>query len=436
MSSLSLLLSRRFGTMFTAMALGAFNDNFYKNALIIITTYTLAQQMGMEAATLLSAASAAFILPFFLCSGLAGEMADRIPKYQLVRMLKITEFVLILFAALALYHQHAWSLMLILFLLGMQAAFFGPVKYSILPELLAKDELLQGNAIIEAGTFLAILTGTLIGGLLILQPNGPIVVAAALIGASALGLWAAYRVPKTFVTKPELKLNYNIFMSTWRMVRHAFENPGLIFPILGISWFWAIGATYLTQLPVFTKEIIGADEKVVTLFNGIFTVGIALGSFYCPTAIKWAGRRARYLSPLALAGVFAFGLDVCFIGHHAATPLPDELLGIVDYLTSSPHHLRLSIDLFLLAFCGGLFIVPLYTQLQTASDEHERARTIASNNVMNALFIATASVLAACMFGYGFTVLQVLFVVALFNIPIIGTLAYSAYKKRGNPPPA
>jgi acyl-[acyl-carrier-protein]-phospholipid O-acyltransferase/long-chain-fatty-acid--[acyl-carrier-protein] ligase len=214
------------------------------------------------------------------------------------------------------------------------------------------------------------------------------------------------------------------------MVRHAFANPNLIFPILGISWFWAIGATYLTQLPVFTKEIIGADEKVVTLFNGVFTVGIALGSFFCPLAIKWLGSRARHLSSLALAGVFVFGVDICFIGHHSAPPMPDELLGLVAYLTASPHHLRLAVDLFMLAFCGGAFIVPLYTQLQTASEEHERARTIASNNVMNAFFIASASILAAVMFGLKFSVLQVMFVFALLNLPVIGVLVYSAYRKR------
>jgi acyl-[acyl-carrier-protein]-phospholipid O-acyltransferase/long-chain-fatty-acid--[acyl-carrier-protein] ligase len=429
MSSLKLLLSRRFGTMFAAMALGAFNDNFYKNALIIITTYTLAEQMGVEAATLLSIASAAFILPFFLCSGLAGEIADRVPKHQLVRLLKITEFFLILFAAAALTYQHSWSMLVILFLLGMQAAFFGPVKYAILPELVEKDRLLQGNALIEAGTFLSILVGTLVGGLLILRPHGTEIVSASLVAASALGLWAAWRVPATHVTKPELRINYNIFASTWKMVRHAFENPGLIFPILGISWFWAIGATYLTQLPVFTKEILGADEKVVTLFNGIFTVGIALGSFYCPLVIQWLGRRAKNLSAMALFGVFAFGIDVCFIGQHAPPPSA-ELLGFIDYLTASPHHIRLAADLFLLAFCGGMFIVPLYTQLQVASEEHERARTIASNNVMNAFFIATASILAALMFGLQFTVLQVLFVFALLNLPVIALLAYSAYKKR------
>ncbi|MES2985025.1 MAG: MFS transporter [Pseudomonadota bacterium] len=430
MTSIKLLVSRRFGAMFATMALGAFNDNYYKNALIIITTYHLAKQMGIEAATLLSIASACFILPFFLFSGFAGELADRMPKHQLVRILKATEFVLIIMASVALWHQHAWSLLTILFLLGVQAAFFGPVKYAILPELLAKDELLQGNAMVEGGTFLSILLGTLIGGLLILQPNGNEIVATTLIGASALGLWAAWRVPVTYVSKKELRINYNVFQSTWRMVRHAFENPGLIFPILGISWFWSIGATYLTQLPVFTKEIIGADEKVVTLFNGVFTVGIALGSFYCPLVIKWLRSRARYLPIIALTGVFLFGIDVCFIGHHAAPPPPDELLSFVAYLTASPHHLRLATDLFLLAFCGGMFIVPLYTQLQTASEEHERARTIASNNVINALFIATASILAAVMFGLKFNVLQVLFVFALLNLPVIGALVYFTQRKR------
>lgn len=430
MTSIRLLLSRRFGAMFSAMALGAFVDNYYKNALIIIVTFQLAEHMGMEAATLLSIASAAFILPFFLCSGLAGEIADRVPKYQWVRTLKLTEFILILLAALSLMYQHSWSMLLILFLLGMQAAFFGPVKYSILPELLKKDELLTGNAIVEAGTFLSILVGTLVGGLVILQVNGTLIVSLSLIAMSGLGLWAAWQVPITHVTKPELRLNYNIFASTWNMVRHAFTNPGLIFPILGISWFWAIGATYLTQIPVFTKEIIGGDEKVVTLFNGIFTVGIALGSFYCPLAIQWLGARAKNLSSIALAGVLIFGVDLCFVGLHSTPPHPDELIGFVAYLTSSFSHLRLALDLFLLAFCGGAFIVPLYTQLQTASAEHERARTIASNNVMNALFIATASVLAATLFALDFNVLQVLFIFALLNLPVIAALAYSAHKKR------
>lgn len=411
------------------MALGAFNDNFYKNALVIITTYSLAAKMGVEPATLLSVAAAAFILPFFLCSGIAGEIADRVPKHRLVRILKATELVLVLMAIAALFSQYTWALLLTLFMLGMQAAVFGPVKYSILPELVRKEELLLGNAMVEGGTFLSILLGTLVGGLLILRPHGIEIVSFILLTASLLGLWAAWRVPVTHVKSSGLTINYNIFVSTWRMVRHAFENPGLIFPILGISWFWAIGATYLTQIPVFTKEIIGADEKVVTLFNGVFTVGIALGSFYSPLAIKWLGARAKHLSAIALSGVLLFGLDLCFVGYHSAPPAPDEMLGFVAYLTASFSHLRLALDLFLMAFCGGMFIVPLYTQMQLLSAEHERARTIASNNVINALFIATASIFAATLFAASFNVLQVLFVFALLNIPVIGVLTYSAYRK-------
>lgn len=428
MTSLKLLLSRRFGPMFLTMVLGAFNDHFYKNALIIIITYSLASQMKIEAGVLINFAGAVFILPFLFCSGLAGEVADRLLKFRWIRILKITEFVLIVLASIALILQHAWSLMAIFFLLGVQAAFLGPVKYSILPELLKFERLLIGNAIIESGTFVSILLGTLVGGLLILQPGGPYIVAVCMIAASGLGLYMAYRIPETTVDKPELNLNYNILLSTWRMVRHAFENPGLIFPILGISWFWAIGATYLTQLTVFTKEIIGADEKVVTLFNAVFTIGVALGSFYCPLLVKWLGKRAHLVSAFALTGVCVFGLDVCFIGHHSAPP-GAELLGLIDYLTASPHHLRLATDLFLMAFCGGIFIVPLYTQLQTASEEHERARTIASNNVVNAFFILCALLLAAVMFSLKFTVLQVLFVFALLNVPIIGLMVYSARRK-------
>ncbi len=431
MLSLRLLFSRRFGAMFACMALGAFNDNFYKNALIIITTYTLAKQMGVEAATLLSAAQAAFILPFFLFSGLAGEFADHFPKHRMVRALKTTEFVLILLGAVALLTQHAWSLLAVLFLLGMQAAFFGPTKYAILPELLKPEELLVGNAINEGGTFLAILLGTLIGGVLILAPNGSVIVAGSLTGAALLGLWAAWRVPETHVTKRELPIRYNVFASTCAMIRHALNHRELIYPILGISWFWAIGATYLTQLPVFTKEVIGANEKVVTLFNGIFTVGIALGSFYCPMVIKWLGRRAKHLSAIGLTGVCLFGIDIFATGLTAGAPNASEkLMGVVEYLAASHGHWRLALDLFLMAFCGGMFIVPLYTQLQTLSDEHERARSIASNNVMNALFIAIAALLATGLFYLKLSVLIVLLVFALLNLPVIGVLIYAAHRKR------
>lgn len=420
MSSIALLTSHRFRGIFACIALGAFNDNFYKNALIILTTYSLAAKLVMDAGMLISLASACFILPFFLFSGIAGELADQMEKHRLVRMLKVTELLLVLVAILALFYEHAWGLMVILFLLGMQAAFFGPTKYAILPELLERDELLLGNGIVESGTFCSILLGTLLGGLLILQPGGIAMVSAILLVASVLGLFAAWRVPATPAMHAHARVHLNFLGSTWRMVRIAFSRPGLVAPILGISWFWAIGATYLTQLPIFTKDVLGANQMVVTLFNGLFTVGIAAGSFACP--FIRARFRSRHLSPLALVGIFLFGLDVCWIGLTAKSPTQDALTGLLPYLTASFDHVRIAVDLFLLAFCGGVFIVPLYTALQTQSAEAERARTIASNNVINSLFVAVGSIIATLMFAQHFTVMDVLLLFTLLNLPVIGLL--------------
>lgn len=417
MLALSLVSSRRFGAMFAAITLSAFNDNFYKNALVILLTFVLAEQMGIETSVLISIASAFFILPFFLCSGLAGELADAMPKHKLVRILKITEALLMFLAAGALIIEQTWILLGLLFLIGVQAAFFGPTKYAILPQLLKREELLLGNGLVEGGTFLSILLGTLIGGLLILQYHGIYMVAAIIVALGLLGVWAAWRVPETPVVNTALRINYNIFQSTWRMVHHAFGNAKISMPILGISWFWAIGATYLVQLPVFTKNVLGGNEIVVTLFNGVFTIGTALGSFICPYIVE--KMHARDVSPLALTGVLIFGLDLCWVGAHIVPPGADVLMGLIPYLTASFDHIRIALDLFLMAFCGGIFIVPLYTQLQTQSEPQERARTIASNNVVNALFIATASVLASVLFAYEFSVLHVLLIFSLLNIPVI-----------------
>ncbi len=403
--------------MYGCITLGAFNDNFFKNALLILLTFELAAQVHIDIELLITMAAAFFILPFFLFSGLAGELADAMPKHKLVRILKWTELVLMVMAAIGLIIEETYSLMAILFMIGMQAAFFGPTKYAILPQLIKREELLLGNGLVEGGTFLSILLGTLVGGVLILQPNGLYIVSAALIIIALLGLWAAYRVPPTEVSNPTLKVNYNVFQSTGRMVAHAFHNPHLVVPILGISWFWAIGATYLTQLPVFTKEVIGGNEMVVTLFNGVFTVGVALGSFICPYIARFF--QARNISQVALTGVLLFGLDLCWMGYHVEKPEADALMGLIAYVTNSLANLRITLDLFLMAFCGGVFIVPLYTQLQTMSDELERARTIASNNVMNALFIASASIISTVMFAQKFTVLHVLVVFAVLNLPVI-----------------
>lgn len=420
MSAFSLISSRRFGAVFACITLGAFNDNFYKNALIILLTYQLSASVGIETPVLISIASAFFILPFFLFSGFAGELADATEKHLLIRRLKVIEAALMVVAAIALPLEQVWVLLGVLFLLGVLAAFFGPTKYAILPQLLKTEELLLGNGLVEGGTFLTILLGTLVGGLLILQPNGITVVSASLVLMGLLGVWAAWRVPVTAIANPGMRINYNVFQSTWRMVRHAAENPKLLAPILGISWFWAVGATYLVQLPVFTKEVLGANETVVTLFNGVFTIGVALGSFLCPYLIERF--HPRNLSSIALFGVLLFGLDFCWVGYGIAPPEEGALSGLIAYLDASLQHVRITVDLFLIAFSGGLFIVPLYTSLQTQGVESERARTIASNNVINALFIASASLLASILFAQGVTVLQVVLLFSLLNAPMLYVL--------------
>lgn len=417
MTFFRLLGSRRFGAIFACITLSAFNDNYYKNALVILLTYQLASTLGIDTATLISMAAAFFILPFFLFSGIAGELADAMPKHKLVRTLKMIEVILMAAAAMALAVKWIYALLAILFLIGMQAAFFGPMKYAILPQLLKREELLMGNGLVEGGTFLSILLGTLVGGAVILQPNGVPIVAATLVILSLLGAYAAWLVPPTDVAHPKIRIHYNIFTTTWRMVRHALETRDIMVPILGISWFWAIGTTYLTQLPVFTKEVIAGNEMVVTLFNGTFTVGVALGSFFCPLIIKYA--QARRVSQWALAGVSLFCLDLCWMGHHFPTPAEGALIGLVAFLTSSMDHVRITVDFLMMAFCGGVFIVPLYTQLQTSGRAAERARTIASNNVVNALFVATSSAIAGILFAQGVAVLKVLLIFGLLNIPVI-----------------
>lgn len=401
--------------MFTCQAMSAFNDNYYKNALTILVIYELSSAMQIDTGILISLAAAAFIMPFFLCSALAGQLADRYPKYQLVRILKLTEMGLFVFAAAALYSGYAWFMLSILFLLGLQAAFFGPTKYAILPELLKPQELLAGNGLVEAGTFLAILIGTLLGGLLILREHGTHIVAISMLVMGVFGLWAAYKVPVTTQANPDVVPQANIFKSTFSMVNHARSNPRIFHAILGISWFWALGVTYLTQIPIFTKDVVGGNEEVVTFFTGLFSVGIALGSLACHRLLH--GEVSFRYAPYALLCMTLGGLLVWWLGEHM--PLHGEgYIGLRAYLDSASH-VYLALALVGVSVAGGIFIVPLYTSLQAFSDIAHRARTIASNNVMNALFMALASAVATVLYSFKFSVSEILLIASLLNLALV-----------------
>ncbi len=407
------------------MALGAFNDNFYKNAVIILITFRLAESLHRDAALLISLAAACFILPFFLFSGIAGILADRHAKHTLFCVLKLTELALCALAGVALYIAHIPLLFLVLFLFGTQSAFFGPVKYAILPELLKSRELLAANGMIEAGTFIGILIGTIAGGLLILAPNGVALVSITLLALGAAGVGAAMAVLPTTSTHPNLAEKLHVIATTKAMLTRAMKNPPIWYAILGISWFWATGTTYLTQIPVFTKESIGGNAAVASFFLGLFSVGIAFGSLSCQRVMHvWP---KLPLAPLALGGITLAGLHLCFTAS-GLTP-GDSLMGLDRYFDARAHAI-IALDLFLLSVCGGLFIVPLYTQLQIKSSAGERARSIASNNVMNALFSSVSALAVAALYAAKFHVNDVLLIAAVANIPVLLILLSRRKKRR------
>jgi len=407
-----LLKTRRFLPLFITQFLGAFNDNLFKNALVILITFVTAEKAGMNSQIMVTAAAGIFILPFFLFSATAGQLADKHEKSRLVRIIKFVEIVLMILAGVGFYLESVFLLMLVLFMMGAQSTFFGPIKYGILPEHLGEDELIGGNALIEAGTFLSILTGTILGGVLILAPGGIGAVTALVIFFSVLGFAASFYIPKTRPQAPELRIRYNILTETWAILKFAGKNRSVFLSILGISWFWLVGATFLSQFPTFGKFTLGGDEYMVTLFLTVFSIGIGLGSLVCDKLLK--GEVDATFVPLGALGMTVFTVDLFFASGGAPVPVSGETLSLARFLGSFAG-LRILADLLFISFAGGLFIVPLYAILQSRSEESHRSRSIAANNVMNALFMVVSALGTSAMLAFHFTVPQVFLVVAVLN---------------------
>jgi acyl-[acyl-carrier-protein]-phospholipid O-acyltransferase/long-chain-fatty-acid--[acyl-carrier-protein] ligase len=370
---LRLLGTRRLLPLFIAQFLGAVNDNLFKNALIILIAY---QDTSNAKATeiLVTLAGAVFILPYFLFSATAGQIADKFEKQRLVRIVKLWEIGVMLVAAVGFALDSIYFQMAVLFGLGVQASYFGPVKYAIIPELLAEDELMNGNALIEAGTFLAILIGTIAGGLLILAPHGPAIVSMALLAMAAAGWGASLWVPRGRPASPELKFNPNILGETWRILDYAYRLRDLRLPLLGISWFWFLGIAYLSQFPNYAKETLGANNQVVTLFLTLFSIGIGAGALLCGKLKR--GKVVGRLVPLGALGLAVFGLDFWLAGRH---PEADGAFAGAAQFLSRPMNWRIVADLFAIAAAGGLYCVPLYAIMQLRSESAHRARVVAAN---------------------------------------------------------
>jgi acyl-[acyl-carrier-protein]-phospholipid O-acyltransferase/long-chain-fatty-acid--[acyl-carrier-protein] ligase len=410
-SSLGLLRRRRFLPLFVTQALGAVNDNLFKNALVVLVLFRIAAgAAGGSGGVLVPLSGGVFILPYALFSATAGQLADRYEKARLIRATKCGEVALMLLAAAGFLSGSLVLLMLVLFGLGVQATFFGPLKYGILPTHLAEDELVSGNGLIEAGTFLGILAGTIAGGALILLPDGPMVVSGAGLAVASAGLAAAFAIPPAPSVAPELRIGWNLWRETASLIRHSRQNRPVWLCTLGISWFWVVGATVLAEFPVLARDTIGADGHVVTLMLAAFSLGIGIGSVVCARLLH--GEITARFVPFAAAGisVFLWDFSAASLG---AGGLPD-----VHAVLTSFHGLRILFDLVALALCGGIYSVPLYAMIQERSDPASRSRMIACNNVVNAAAMAVAAVIAAGLAAYGMIPPHILWLTALANLAV------------------
>lgn len=412
-TQLGLLKTRRFLPIFITQCLGALNDNLFKNALVILITYRLAEAAKLNAQILVTLCAGIFILPFFTFSATAGQLADKYEKSKLIVIIKSIEIVL-MFMALAGFYLHSISLLMtVLFLLGTHAAFFGPLKYAILPDLLESNELIAGNGMVEAGTFMSILLGTIVGGALILLPYGEYIISGLIIPVAIAGWASSLFVLKTNSHNPALKINYNIVKETFHLIAYARKHWDIALCILGISWFWLVGATFLAEFPVFAKDVLRTNENIVTLFLATFSIGLAIGSLLCNKLLR--GKVHATYVPLGVLGMTVFMIDLCMA---ANSIIPENLSAapatLIQFIQTWGGW-RITLDFFFVAICAGIYTVPLYAMLQKRTEKEHRARVIASNNVVNALFMVFAAVATVAMLKFGITVPQVFLIVAIAN---------------------
>lgn len=390
-SQFRLLVQRRFLPFYLTQFSGAFNDNLYKNALLLLITYSAGPVLGLSLDLVVNLAAFLFILPFFLFSGIAGQIADHYEMSAVIRMVKLAEILIMAVAAAGLWLGWWELLLVLLFLMGTQSTFFGPVKYAILPKVLADDELVGGNGLVGMGTFVAILLGTIAAGLIAGLEQATRIAAVCVLLMAVAGYLAARQVPRVGADSPELVVRLRPLQETWQLMRVAAARPHVLRAVLAISWFWFLGAAYLTQFPNFSRTWLAGDETVVTLLLALFTIGIATGSMLCERLTRH--RISLVPVPWGALGLTLFGADVCLaVPEH---PVPVNWW----QLLSSLSNLRLVLDLTAIGICGGLFIVPLYAYIQHHTPAASRARIIAALNVMNALFMVISALFAMVLLG-------------------------------------
>lgn len=414
-----LLKSSRFAPFFWTQFLGAYNDNVYKNALILLITYQTFGLTTDKINILANVCAAAFTLPFFLFSTTAGQLADKYEKARLIRYIKFGEIPVTLCAAFALIWHNLYFLIFVLFLFGAQSAFFGPVKYSILPEQLKQQELMGGNGMVEMGTFVAILIGTLVGGLLMGNPNYGIFTTGLMVILVAISGWLlSLKIPATQAAAHHTKIKWAPFAQTWESLRYAYHNPSLFYVIIGISWFWSFGGLFLAQIANYVKVFLGGNAYIVTLLLTLFSIGIGSGSLLCERLS--AQRIELGLVPLGIIGLVLFTLDfACSNTLPYTGPLMDFLPFILQW-----SHWHLILDIFFIGMFGGFYIVPLYALLQRRSPHEIRSRIIATNNIVNSFFMVATATGGGILLALGCTLPQLFLLTALSTFLIASLIFY------------
>ena len=366
-SQFSLLGKRRFLPFFVTQSLGALNDNLFKQSLILAILYKLS--IDGDRGIWVNLCALLFIIPFFLFSALAGQFGEKYPKDQLIRLIKLGEIAIMVVGAIGFAFDHLTLMLVALFAMGTHSALFGPVKYSILPQTLHDDELVGGNGLVEMGTFLSILAGTIGAGIMLSSQHYTVIVSGVIVSVAVLGYLASRAIPRVAADTPELRLNWNIFSETWATLRLGLnQTPAVSRSVVGNSWFWFVGAIYLTQIPAYAKEWLYGDETVVTLILTVFSVGIAVGSMLCE---KLSGRKVEIgLVPFGSFGLTVFGLLLWWhSGHMPQNIQANDWLGVLGFSQAW----WVLLDILGLGVFGGFYIVPLYALIQSRTAENERA---------------------------------------------------------------
>lgn len=407
-----LFLSRRFLPMFLSICFGIFNDNLIRSGLVVLITYSAKHNIYLPVAPeiLVTICYALLVIPMVLFSSLAGEIADKFEKSRLVVITKIAEIFIVSAASYGFYHNDINLLMIILFVSGTHSAFNIPIKFSILPQHLKREELLVGNGFIASGSYLAILIGMIVGGIIIEYPGNLIGIVAVSIAIT--GFIASLFIPSAPSAHPQMKIDLNLWKSSRSIIAYAWRDDTLKRTILALSWFITVGSIYIAQFANYARSVIHADNEVYILFLTVFSVGIAIGSLLCDTLLK--SQISTRFTPYSALGIAVFTMLMIYF---TPTPVSDALMNLEEFFRMNSHLLVIGCML-LVAICGGLYIVPLYALLQSRTTPTHRSQIIAASNLSDSIAMTISAIISAILLSYGLGIKDLFIIVAFLTIGV------------------